>query len=180
MSFFFTLFAVHSVLPNKVNVWICSNAKQKSELISHNHVDKHHKQIESVITSEPHKTTTSLRTSQRLPFKIAEVILYLYSLKHYYRTLYVLFMTVLTNNYSYKVWNVSQFQSFDRLVSCRLVCGQLQKEKRCIPVSFASLSSWPHPLLTDHNEVKRSKSQLKARDNVRVLICIESLCHRYT
>ncbi|CAG03806.1 unnamed protein product, partial [Tetraodon nigroviridis] len=32
----------------------------------------------------------------------------------------------------------------------------------------------------DHNEVKRSKSQLKARDNVRVLICIESLCHRYT
>lgn len=67
--FFFTLFAVHSVLPNKVNVWICSNAKQKSESISHNHVDKHHKQIESVITSEPHKTTTSLITSQRLPFK---------------------------------------------------------------------------------------------------------------
>lgn len=32
----------------------------------------------------------------------------------------------------------------------------------------------------DHNEVKRSKSQLRARDNVRVLICIESLCHRYT
>ncbi|XP_037539726.1 adipolin [Nematolebias whitei] len=32
----------------------------------------------------------------------------------------------------------------------------------------------------DHSEVKRSKSQLKARDNVRVLICIESLCHRYT
>uniref|UniRef100_A0A8C6SX60 Adipolin n=1 Tax=Neogobius melanostomus TaxID=47308 RepID=A0A8C6SX60_9GOBI len=32
----------------------------------------------------------------------------------------------------------------------------------------------------DHNEVKRSKSQLKARDNVRVLICIDSLCHRYT
>lgn len=32
----------------------------------------------------------------------------------------------------------------------------------------------------DHNEVKRSKSQLKARDNIRVLICIESLCHRYT
>nr|XP_057908255.1 adipolin [Doryrhamphus excisus] len=32
----------------------------------------------------------------------------------------------------------------------------------------------------DHSEVKRSKSQLKARDNIRVLICIESLCHRYT
>ncbi|XP_038863517.1 adipolin-like [Salvelinus namaycush] len=32
----------------------------------------------------------------------------------------------------------------------------------------------------DHSEVKRSKSQLRARDNVRVLICIESLCHRYT
>lgn len=35
-------------------------------------------------------------------------------------------------------------------------------------------------LFPDHSEVKRSKSQLKARDNVRVLICIESLCHRYT
>ncbi|TSL61235.1 Adipolin [Bagarius yarrelli] len=32
----------------------------------------------------------------------------------------------------------------------------------------------------DHSEVKRSKNQLRARDNVRVLICIESLCHRYT
>ncbi|ROL46869.1 Adipolin, partial [Anabarilius grahami] len=32
----------------------------------------------------------------------------------------------------------------------------------------------------DHTEVKRSKNQLRARDNVRVLICIESLCHRYT
>ncbi|XP_077430791.1 adipolin isoform X3 [Vanacampus margaritifer] len=32
----------------------------------------------------------------------------------------------------------------------------------------------------DHSEVKRSKTQLKARDNIRVLICIESLCHRYT
>ncbi|KAJ8400281.1 hypothetical protein AAFF_G00399750 [Aldrovandia affinis] len=32
----------------------------------------------------------------------------------------------------------------------------------------------------DHSEVKKSKSQLRARDNVRVLICIESLYHRYT
>ncbi|XP_013911862.1 PREDICTED: adipolin [Thamnophis sirtalis] len=31
----------------------------------------------------------------------------------------------------------------------------------------------------DHSELK-SKLQLRARDNVRVLICIESLCHRYT
>ncbi|NWW02025.1 ADIPL protein, partial [Oreocharis arfaki] len=31
----------------------------------------------------------------------------------------------------------------------------------------------------DHSELK-SKVQLRARDNVRVLICIESLCHRYT
>ncbi|XP_043919130.1 adipolin [Protopterus annectens] len=31
----------------------------------------------------------------------------------------------------------------------------------------------------DHSEIK-SKGQLRARDNVRVLICIESLCHRYT
>ncbi|XP_041128990.1 adipolin-like isoform X1 [Polyodon spathula] len=31
----------------------------------------------------------------------------------------------------------------------------------------------------DHSELK-SKGQLRARDNVRVLICIESLCHRYT
>ncbi|KAF1442072.1 Adipolin, partial [Pygoscelis papua] len=30
-----------------------------------------------------------------------------------------------------------------------------------------------------HSELK-SKVQLRARDNVRVLICIESLCHRYT
>ncbi|NWR41735.1 ADIPL protein, partial [Regulus satrapa] len=30
----------------------------------------------------------------------------------------------------------------------------------------------------DHSELK-SKVQLRARDNVRVLICIESLCHRY-
>lgn len=34
-------------------------------------------------------------------------------------------------------------------------------------------------LYTDHSELK-SKVQLRARDNVRVLICIESLCHRYT
>lgn len=34
--------------------------------------------------------------------------------------------------------------------------------------------------LADHTEVKKSKNQLRARDNVRVLICIESLCHRYT
>ncbi|KAI5096012.1 adipolin isoform X1, partial [Silurus meridionalis] len=32
----------------------------------------------------------------------------------------------------------------------------------------------------DHSEVKKIKNQLRARDNVRVLICIESLCHRYT
>ncbi|CAH2319909.1 adipolin isoform X1 [Pelobates cultripes] len=31
----------------------------------------------------------------------------------------------------------------------------------------------------DHSEMK-SKGQLRPRDNVRVLICIESLCHRYT
>ncbi|XP_014741242.1 PREDICTED: adipolin [Sturnus vulgaris] len=31
----------------------------------------------------------------------------------------------------------------------------------------------------DHSEL-RSKGQLRARDNVRVLICIESLCQRYT
>uniref|UniRef100_A0A8C8SGX6 Adipolin n=1 Tax=Pelusios castaneus TaxID=367368 RepID=A0A8C8SGX6_9SAUR len=31
----------------------------------------------------------------------------------------------------------------------------------------------------DHSELK-SKVQLRARDNIRVLICIESLCHRYT
>ncbi|KAJ6658834.1 hypothetical protein lerEdw1_019757 [Lerista edwardsae] len=31
----------------------------------------------------------------------------------------------------------------------------------------------------DHSELK-SKLQLRARDNIRVLICIESLCHRYT
>ncbi|NWX30024.1 ADIPL protein, partial [Notiomystis cincta] len=31
----------------------------------------------------------------------------------------------------------------------------------------------------DHSELK-SKGQLRARDNVRVSICIESLCHRYT
>ncbi|XP_056364425.1 adipolin [Oenanthe melanoleuca] len=31
----------------------------------------------------------------------------------------------------------------------------------------------------DHSELK-SKVQLRARDNVRVLICIESLCHRHT
>ncbi|XP_069466195.1 adipolin isoform X2 [Ambystoma mexicanum] len=31
----------------------------------------------------------------------------------------------------------------------------------------------------DHSEMK-TKGQLRARDNVRVLICIESLCHRYT
>ncbi|MEE6485025.1 hypothetical protein FKM82_014134 [Ascaphus truei] len=31
----------------------------------------------------------------------------------------------------------------------------------------------------DHTEMK-SKGQLRPRDNVRVLICIESLCHRYT
>ncbi|KAG2459055.1 ADIPL protein, partial [Polypterus senegalus] len=31
----------------------------------------------------------------------------------------------------------------------------------------------------DHSELK-SKGQLRARDNVRVLICIESLCHGYT
>ncbi|ETE60510.1 hypothetical protein L345_13745, partial [Ophiophagus hannah] len=31
----------------------------------------------------------------------------------------------------------------------------------------------------DHSELK-SKLQLRARDNVRILICIESLCHRYT
>uniref|UniRef100_H3BHB9 Adipolin n=1 Tax=Latimeria chalumnae TaxID=7897 RepID=H3BHB9_LATCH len=31
----------------------------------------------------------------------------------------------------------------------------------------------------DHSELK-SKGQLRPRDNVRVLICIESLCHRYT
>uniref|UniRef100_K7E8T9 Adipolin n=1 Tax=Ornithorhynchus anatinus TaxID=9258 RepID=K7E8T9_ORNAN len=31
----------------------------------------------------------------------------------------------------------------------------------------------------DHSELK-SRAQLRARDNVRVLICIESLCHRYT
>ncbi|NXI20842.1 ADIPL protein, partial [Sterrhoptilus dennistouni] len=31
----------------------------------------------------------------------------------------------------------------------------------------------------DHSELK-SKAQLRARDNVRVLICIESLCHRHT
>ncbi|XP_029434545.1 adipolin [Rhinatrema bivittatum] len=31
----------------------------------------------------------------------------------------------------------------------------------------------------DHSELK-SKGQLRMRDNVRVLICIESLCHRYT
>ncbi|XP_030041980.1 adipolin isoform X2 [Microcaecilia unicolor] len=31
----------------------------------------------------------------------------------------------------------------------------------------------------DHSELK-SKVQLRLRDNVRVLICIESLCHRYT
>ncbi|NXO71720.1 ADIPL protein, partial [Phainopepla nitens] len=31
----------------------------------------------------------------------------------------------------------------------------------------------------DHSELK-SKVQLRARDSVRVLICIESLCHRYT
>nr|XP_033778864.1 adipolin isoform X2 [Geotrypetes seraphini] len=31
----------------------------------------------------------------------------------------------------------------------------------------------------DHSELK-SKGQLRLRDNVRVLICIESLCHRYT
>ncbi|NXE42274.1 ADIPL protein, partial [Ptilorrhoa leucosticta] len=34
-------------------------------------------------------------------------------------------------------------------------------------------------LFPDHSELK-SKVQLRARDNVRVLICIESLCHRYT
>ncbi|NXX26118.1 ADIPL protein, partial [Nicator chloris] len=38
----------------------------------------------------------------------------------------------------------------------------------------------PPPLLSpDHSELK-SKAQLRARDNVRVLICIESLCHRHT
>ncbi|KAJ8369818.1 hypothetical protein SKAU_G00098460, partial [Synaphobranchus kaupii] len=31
-----------------------------------------------------------------------------------------------------------------------------------------------------HSEVKKSKSPLRARDNVRVLICIDSQCHRYT
>ncbi|OCT72679.1 adipolin isoform X1 [Xenopus laevis] len=31
----------------------------------------------------------------------------------------------------------------------------------------------------DHSEIK-SKAQLRPRDNVRVLICIESMCHRYT
>ncbi|NXP65664.1 ADIPL protein, partial [Chloropsis cyanopogon] len=31
----------------------------------------------------------------------------------------------------------------------------------------------------DHSELK-SKAQLRARDSVRVLICIESLCHRHT
>ncbi|KAM4652858.1 adipolin isoform 2-T2 [Discoglossus pictus] len=31
----------------------------------------------------------------------------------------------------------------------------------------------------DHSEMK-TKGQLRPRDNVRVLICIESLCHRYT
>ncbi|NWV16868.1 ADIPL protein, partial [Origma solitaria] len=31
----------------------------------------------------------------------------------------------------------------------------------------------------DHSELK-SRAQLRARDSVRVLICIESLCHRYT
>ncbi|NXM97979.1 ADIPL protein, partial [Sylvia borin] len=33
--------------------------------------------------------------------------------------------------------------------------------------------------LADHSELK-SRGQLRARDTVRVLICIESLCHRHT
>ncbi|KAJ7425176.1 adipolin [Willisornis vidua] len=63
---------------------------------------------------------------------------------------------------------------------------ELQNFQSLFTAGIAVTAGWIYPgarncpgITSYHSELK-SKVQLRARDNVRVLICIESLCHRHT
>ncbi|NXK70525.1 ADIPL protein, partial [Sylvietta virens] len=72
-----------------------------------------------------------------------------------------------------------ELQNFQSVRNSRITPEGVEQLRLPARSHFVGMLTFFLLFFPDHSELK-SKVQLRARDNVRVLICIESLCHRHT